>query len=119
MKVESLKSSPNFKSLNYNCVTNYERKLFIRSNFRELKELGEKYNITLTSCYADTPAISTIEIDVQPLKKGFGFLKRFFTPTGKSSFRTGYDSIEEPEKTKEDFMNSVYEAISDLKSKLK
>lgn len=105
----------NFRGLNFTNVSTLDRP-FIKNNFRELKQLGEQYDIRFTSCYANDPSFDAIDIDIRPLKKGMGFIKSLFRPMGTSCFiaETSANLL----KSKEGFMQAVHEAIADLKNKV-
>ena len=105
----------NFKSLNYTNVSTLDR-TFIKNNFSELKKLGERYDIRLTSSYSNIPGFNAIDIDIKPLKKGMSFIKSLFRPTGYSSFIT--ETSENLLKTKDEFMQAVKEAVYDLNCKV-
>jgi len=117
MKIEKTGNLQNFQRLNYKNVSSLDRKYFVRPNLQDLKHLGDKYNINLTSCYSDVKGYESIDIEVSKLKN-LGFFKRLFEKKGRSSFQVGYTIFDEPTKAKEDFMVAVNEAIADLKAKL-
>ena len=104
-----------FKRLNITNVSTWDRP-FIKSDYRELKKLGEQYDIRLTSCYANDLSFDAIDIDIRPLKKGMNFIKSLFRPIGNSCFIT--ETSENILKSKEEFMQAVHEAIADLKNKV-
>ncbi len=99
-------NTQNFQALNFYNVSTKDR-IFVKKDFKKLQELGEKYNIRLTSTYADVPGFSAIDIDVKPLNKNLSFLRKLFPPMGRSTFQANKNSI----------LESVNEAISDLTNK--
>jgi len=103
MNVTPINSNQSFQALNFSNVSTADR-IFIRKDFKKLQELGEKYNIRLTSSYAGVPNFSAIDVDVRPLKQNLSFWKRLFPPTGRSTFTTNENSI----------LDSVRNAIKDL-----
>ena len=111
-------SQQNFRGLNYYNVSTADREHFVRNSFKELKALGEKYDIRLTSCYANIPGFSAIDIDVRPLKTGLNFIQKIFRPTGTNTFISGYSHPDEVLTTKEDFMNAVHGAVQNLKDRV-
>ena len=116
MEIKRINNTQSFKALNFNNVTVFDRQ-YVKKDFKELMKLGEKYNIRLTSVYSDVPDFSAIDIDVKPLKKdNLKFWQKILTPTGRSSFKTGYVYIDEP--LKPSILDSVNEAIKNLCSKL-
>ena len=118
MNITPINNTQNFKGLNFHKVSPADRSNFIKGNLNELWELGKKYDIRLTSCYEGVPNFASIDIDVKPLTKGFNVIKKFFLPTGKSTFKAGAESLNESQNTKIEFMNSVHKAIADLNSQL-
>ena len=119
MKITQINSNAqNFKQLNIKSLSAIDKQNFVQGNISKLKELGNKYDIRMVSCYSDIPGFSSIDINVKPLGKGFNFMEKLFFPTGRSTFKTGYTYIDETLKTKKDFMKAVHDAIQDLHKKL-
>ncbi len=116
MEIKRINRNQSFKALNFNNVTVFDRQ-YIKNDFKELKKLGEKYNIRLTSVYSDVPDFSAIDIDVKPLNKdNLKFLQKIFPPTGRSTFKTGYIYIDET--LKPSILDSVNDAIKNLCRKI-
>lgn len=107
MNVGKIDNSQSFQALNFSNVSTADR-IFIKNDFKKLQELGEKYNIRLTSTYAGIPNYSAIDIDVKPLNKNLSFFRKFFPPIGRSTFQSGKTSI----------LDSVQSAINDLTQKI-
>jgi len=101
-------NTQNFQALNYHNVSAADR-IFIRKDLRKLRELGEQYNIRLTSSYADVENFSAIDVDVKPLSKHLSFWRKIFPPIGHSTFQPNKTSI----------LESVQKAIKDLAGKQK
>ena len=118
MQISTTNYAQNFKGLNFYNVSTIDREHFVRTSFKELQALGEKYDIRLTSCYANSPYLSAIEIDVKPLKKGLNFIQKLFRPTETKTFISGYARPDEIFATKEDFMKAVHNTIQCLKNKV-
>jgi hypothetical protein len=119
MNIAPVKQSQSFKAVDYSCVSVVDRDNFVRDNLKRLNLLGKNYDITLTSLYCNQPDVSIVDIDVRPLKKGLGFFKRLFRPTGKSTFFAGYNVLPDKLKIKEEFMGKIHEAIADLGHQIK
>ncbi|MBP3847500.1 hypothetical protein J6I39_07090 [bacterium] len=116
MEVKRINRNQSFKALNFNNVNVFDRQ-YIKNDFKELKKLGEKYNIRLTSVYSDVPDFSAIDIDVKPLNKdNLKFRQKIFPPTGRSTFKTGYIYIDET--LKPSILDSVNDAIKNLCRKI-
>lgn len=111
-------SSQNFKALNINEVCAFDSKHVIRNSFKELKKLGEQYDISLISCYADSPEYLAIDVDVRPLRKGMGFIKSLFRPIGRSTFMAKYSDINNLDNHNDVFLKTVHNAIADLQRKI-
>ena len=110
--------SQSFKRLNFTNVSTVDRELLIRGNMKKLRELGEKYDIRITSCYdANHPYATFVDIDVMPLRKTLSFFKKLFRPAGNSSFLTEETEAANNLTVKEGFINAVNEAVSDLGKK--
>ena len=116
MRLNEVNSAQSFKGLNFYNVSAHDGKNYIKKNFSKLKELGKKYDIRFTSCYANLPNFSAIDIDVRPLKKGMSFFKSLFRPTGRSTFYSG-EIRDDVIVQKDNFMELVDEAIADLARK--
>ena len=80
---------------------------YIKNNFKQLKELGKKYDIEFVSTYADIPEFSAIDVSVKPLKENISFWQRLFPPRGMSTFQNNKNSI----------FDAIDVAIADLLSK--
>ena len=119
MQVQPANSySQSFKAVNITNVSAIDRELLIRGNLKTLKELGEKYDIRITSCYdANNPGATFVDIDVMPLKTTLNFFKRLFRPIGSCSFIAEETEATDKSAIKEDFINAVKEAITDLSKK--
>ena len=87
MQVNEIGQSQNFKALNLKKVA-HEHRGFIRKNLPQLKELGEKYDITMRSFFNHKVDYDCIEITVKDLKEKLPFLERFNRNSGKSIFHT-------------------------------
>lgn len=110
--------SQNFKGLNFTNVSTIDRELLIRGNMKKLKELGEKYDIRITSCFdANHPDATFVDIDVMPLGKTLGFFKKLFRPAGTSSFLAEETEATNKSDIKAEFINAVNEAVADLGKK--
>ena len=107
MQVQKINNSQPFLGLNIHNVAISDRHI-IHNDWKKLLELGEKYDITLTSTYADVPGFSAIDIDVRPLKDGLNFLQSLIRNTGRSTYQ------EQENKT---FMQAVHDAIDSLNKK--
>ena len=101
-----------FKGLNYDYVSIYDREFYVKKELKMLEELGKKYDIRLTSSYADIPGFSAIDISVKPLKEGLNFFKRLFRPTGKAVYNIPNSSTSELQS--HTLVESVEMAINDL-----
>jgi len=106
MNISKINSNQSFQALNFQNVAEADRK-FIKNNFKQLKELGEKYDIGFVSTYADVPGHSAIDVSVKPLKENLNFWQRLFPPRGMSTFQTNKNSI----------FDAIDNAIADLLSK--
>ena len=106
MQIYSVNNSQNFKGLDYKNVLAND-KTIIEKELPKLKQLGEKYDIKLTSSFYEVPDFAAIDISVRPLKSALSLWQRIFGPVGKASFKTG---AENKEKTLSD---SVEKAIAD------
>lgn len=112
-----ISDSLSFKGLDYQKVSNRDRWLFIRKDYSELRNLGKKYDIKLTTVNnLLDPCKSYIDIEVKPLKEGLSFFKRLFRPSGSSKLITGYVAIDE--QTIPSIARYVKYAINDLSKKL-
>ena len=114
MKV--INSTINFKGLDYDYVSYYDRAFVIKNDMEQLKELGKSYDIKLVTSYADVPKYSGIDIYVRPLKNKLGFFQRLFRPVGKASFSIPSNSVENLENIS--IIKSVEDAIMDLGKKM-
>ena len=111
--------SQSFKGLNFTNVSTIDRELLIRGNMKKLKELGDKYDIRITSCYdASNPGATFVDIDVMPLGKTLSFFKKLFRPMGNSSFFAEETEATNKSDIKAKFINAVKEAVADLGEKL-
>ena len=108
-------NSQNFKALDFRNVCASDRR-FVQKEFKKLKELGERYDIQLTSTYMGVPDYSAIDIIVKPLKEHANALKRLFTPKGNATFRIGCASIDDG--LRGSLSDSVCDAIRDLNKNL-
>lgn len=119
MNIAPVKSSQNFKALDFSCVSVDDREGIVKDNLKRLKLLAKHYDIRLTSLYCNQPDVAILDIDVKPLKKGLGFFKSLFRPIGNSTFYAGYKVLHDKLKIKEEFLGKVYEAIADLGHQVK
>lgn len=110
-KIDSL----SFKALDFKYVSAKDRQIFIRKDFKDLQELGKKYDIRLVSVYDMNPDFEAIDIEVRPLKDGLNFFKKLFRPTGRRTFKTGYVTFDE---TAPSITHYVKDAIADLLNKI-
>ncbi len=113
MNIQSVKNNQNFQGLNFKNVCNNDR-IFVKKDFKDLKYLGERYDIKLTSTYADIPGFSAIDIDVTPLKNTLSFWERLFPPVGRSTFKKSNDIGKQQNIS---IVDSVHEAIDNLTKK--
>ena len=110
--------SQSFKGLNFTNVSTVDRELFIRGNMKKLKELGEKYDIRITSCYdSKHPYAAFVDIDVMPLRAKLSFFKKIFRLAGNSSYMTEETEAANQSTVKKAFMSAVNEAVDDLGKK--
>ena len=115
MRIQPINNAQNFKALDFSDVSTVDREQFVKKSFRELNELGKKYDITLSSADCDIPGYSSIDIYVRPLKKGMNFIKRICRPVVSGSF---IKREVNPIKTKVDFMKTINHAVTNLQKKL-
>jgi hypothetical protein len=114
MDVKRIDNSQSFQALNYECVAKSDR-LHLYKHLKELKKLGERYNIRLISTFADAPGFSAIDVNVTPLKKGLSFWQKIFPPIGRSTFKAPQTpSVNNPNN----LLNSVQKAIKNLTDKM-
>ena len=85
MKINDIGQNQNFKSLNIENIRHRDRK-FIRIHLKELKKIGQNYDITLKYDFDYESGKHYIGIKVKDLKEKFNFIKRFFRPSGKSKY---------------------------------
>ncbi len=119
MNIAPVQQSQSFKAVDYSCVSVMDRENFVKDNLKRLNLLGKYYDIRLTSLYCNQPDVAILDIDVKPLKKGLGFFKSLFRPTGNSTFFAGYKLLHDKLKIKEEFLGKVHEAIADLGHQVK
>ena len=111
MNIGRIDGNQSFSGLNFNNVSTNDR-IFIKTNFRKLKELGQKYDIMLVSAYSDKPEFSAIEIYVKPLKENLKFFEKLFPPRGTTTFEAKKSYLYEPGR--KTIIESINEAISSL-----
>lgn len=107
MNIGKIDNNQSFQALNFNNVCAKDR-VFIKNDFKKLKELGEKYNIRLTSIYTNTFDFGVIDVDVKPLNKNVSFWQMLFPTIGRSTFHSDKMSI----------IDSIKSAIQDLAVKM-
>ena len=111
MNIGNINGNQSFSGLNFNHVSTNDR-IFIKTNFRKLKELGQKYDIMFISTYSDKPEFSAIDIYVKPLKENLNFFERLFPPRGTTTFEAKKTSLYEPGR--KTIFESINEAINNL-----
>ena len=120
MNIASVKSSNNFKGVNYEYLSTVDRERCIRGNMQWLNAIGKNYDLRFVSLYVPDPNATVVDIDVRPLKKGLNFFQKLFRPMGRSCFESGYISkVSNKLHIKEGFKNAVLEAVADLDRKTK
>lgn len=87
MNIEKVNSAQSFQGLNIKKVVS-EHRHFIESDFEKLKELSDKYDISMKSIVNSEFRCDGITITVKELKDKFHFFQRPFRPEGKSYFYT-------------------------------
>lgn len=115
MNILPVNDSQSFKALDFRNVSTSDRR-FVQKEFKKLKELGERYDIQLTSTYMGVPDYSAIDIIVKPLKEHVNILKHMFAPKGNATFRIGCASVDD--SLRGSLADSVCEAIRDLNKNL-
>ena len=111
MNIGRIDGSQSFSGLNFNNVSTNDR-IFIKTNFRKLKELGQKYDIMLISAYSDKPEFSAIDIYVKPLKENLNFWERLFPPRGTTTFEAKKTNLFEP--LQKNILDSINDALNNL-----
>lgn len=107
MNIGKIDNSQSFQALNFDNLCSFDKN-FIKNDLKKLQQLGEKYNIKLTSVYANTAKFGIIDVDVKPLNENLSFWERLFPPIGRDTFHTNENSI----------MGTVKNAIQDMASKI-
>lgn len=111
MNIGKIDNAQSFQALNFKNVSTADRK-FIIKDFKELQKLGKKYNIRLTSTYAEVFGFNVIDIDVKPLSKDLSLWKKLFPPIERRTYEADGTS------TGDTFLERVYEAIECLKLRM-
>ena len=111
MNIGNINANQSFSGLNFNHVSTNDR-IFIKTNFRKLKELGQKYDIMLISAYSDKPEFSAIDIYVKPLKKNLSLWERLFPPRGTTTFEAKKSYLYE--LGRKTIIESINDAINNL-----
>ena len=105
-------NSQAFRGLDYSNVSTKDR-VFIKKEFKELRELGQHYDIRMVSTYANVPNMSAIDVDVKPLKDGLSIIQRILRPVGRAVFQSDFA------ENKNSLVHTVEEAIEVLGKKMR
>ena len=114
MNIEKINCSPVFSGLNLKKVAP-EHQSFIKADLDKLKELGEKYDISLKSYINSEYHCDGIEITAKNLRKNLNFFQKFNRPKGSSYFYTTPHYTADCKN--QTFLGRIQEAIENLRTK--